>query len=198
MGNLNIGDVSKVIVGPVKLMTAPKGTTLPTLTASTITWPVGWTNPGFTEDGLQMGYQPSVVEINVDEESSPIYELLDKEKASLSAKLSQGTLTNLNLAISSATYTAVAAGSGTVGTHQLDVGGGVMQEIMVGFEGKSPEGFWRVMLGYRANVKANLSLAFKRTGKMIIPVEFTLLADSTKAEGANLFKITDMSAVALP
>jgi hypothetical protein len=191
MGNLNIGDVSKVIVGPVKLMTAPKGTSLPAFTGDTITWPSGWVNPGYTEDGLTMGYQPTVVEVLVDEEPSPIYELLDKEKATVAAKMSQGTLDNLKLAISGGTLSVTAAGVGQVALQRLDVGGGTLQEVMVGFEGLSPAGFWRVMVAYRANVKANLALAFKRTGKMIIPVEFDLLSDSTKDPGKRLFAYVD-------
>ncbi|HWR36371.1 MAG TPA: hypothetical protein VN622_10930 [Clostridia bacterium] len=194
MDNLNAGTVAEVLVGPVKFYVAPKGTELPTTTDDTVTWPEAWENPGYTEDGLQMSYTPTIVEITVDEEPNPVDEILDKEKSTLSVKLAQNTFANMKLAISASKLTASPASATEVGTETLSVGGGTLDEVMVGFQGKNELGFWRVFIGYRAKAKANLQMSFKRNGKQIIPVEFSLLADSTKPAGENVFKIVQKKA----
>src|SRR5436309_3073927 len=150
--NVNQGDVTKVLVGTVKLMVAPKGTALPDFTQDTITWPVGWVNPGYTDDGLTLAIAPTTVEITVDEEADAIDEILDKVKTSVAAKLSQNTLDNLNMAVAGSTLATQAADATHIGTATLDGPGpgSSITEVMVGFEGKSAAGFWRVFYATRA------------------------------------------------
>jgi len=197
MANLTQGTASEVIVGPARLLIAPIGSTIPTLTSATVVWDAAWKECGYTDAGTDFSYAPSVKDIDVDEEASPVKKLLDKEKANITAKLAQATLDNLHAAISASKLsTAAAAGGGFVGTKTVKVGTGLLTETMVGLEGLSPEGFWRVIIGYRAIAQANVQLAFKRTDKTVIPVDFGLLADSTKPAGERLFLMVDMIAAA--
>lgn len=190
------GDVSKVMVGSVKLYVAPSGTTLPNLDGSyPIVWPMGWTGVGYTESGVDLSYSPSVKEIKVDEELAPVLYVLDGEKCELSANLSQDTLDNLNRAISASTLTTTAATMTDGKFKTLKFGSGVLTEVMVGFEGYAPNDtpgatlLPAVAVGYRAMAQANVKMTFKRSEKVVIPVTFGLLADSTKSIGQRLMTI---------
>lgn len=194
MSNKNQGDVTKVMTGTVKFMVAPPGTTLPDLSTSPVVWPVGWRNPGYTEDGLTLGVAPSTVDIQVDEEADPIQVLLDKNKTTVAAKLSQATMDNLGLAIGGSQLTTQAADATHVGTSTLDIGadGAQLTEWMVGFEGLSAvdKTMFRVAIATRAIVKGNVQLAYKRNGKHIIPTDFTCLFDSATGRALRIVEMT--------
>lgn len=193
MSNTPTGVASEVLVGPARLLIAPIGSTLPTLDGSVdpVIWDAAWKEVGYTEDGTMLAYNPTVKDIMVDEEMAPVKKILDAEKATISCKASQSTLKNLNATIAASTYTHVAAGANAE-TTTLEVGSGVLTEIMVGLEGLSPAGKQRIIIGYRGMPQANVSLSFKRSDKTVTPIEIGLLADSTKAVGKRLFKIVDI------
>jgi len=196
MSNKPAGSASNVIVGPARMLVAPIGTTLPTLdgTVDPITWDVAWKEVGYTDDGTKLSYQPTLKEILVDEEPAPVKRALDTEKATISANCAESTVQNLNYAISASTLTSSAADTTHAQLATLDVGGGALNEVMVGLEGLSPAGMQRIIIAYRAQAQANVQLQFKRGDKTIIPVELALLADSTKPAGSNLLKIVDILA----
>lgn len=196
MSNKPTGSASNVIVGPARMLIAPTGSTLPTLdgTVEPVVWDPAWIEVGYTEDGTKLAYQPTLKEIMVDEEPAPVKRSLDTEKATISANVAESTLVNLNAAISASTLTSQAADATHAQTKTLKVGGGSLTEVMVGLEGLSPTGRQRIIIGYRAQAQANIQLQFKRNDKTIIPVELSLLADSTKPSGENLFEVVDFLA----
>jgi hypothetical protein len=196
MSNIPQGTAANVLYGPAKLLIAALGTTLPTLdgTVNPITWPAGWNETGFTEDGTTLNYNPTIKDIMVDESMAPVAKVLDAEKASFSAKLAEATLTNLNKAISASILTNTAADATHAQIRRVDVGSGSLTKFMVGFEGINEAGFQRIWVGYIAIASANVSLAFKRSGNLVVPVEFALLNDSTKAIGKQLFAAVDILA----
>lgn len=189
------GTVANILVGSVALRIAPSGTALPNLDGSTpINWPAAWTKVGYTEKGVDFAYTPSVKEMKVDEEIAGVLFVLDAEKADLSCDLSEGTLDNLNRAISASTLVKTAATSTQSAISTLYFGSGVLTEVMVGFEGFSPNGLSRVCVATRAVAQAAVKLAFKRADKVMTPVTFGLLADSTKPLGQRLVQIMDQTA----
>lgn len=196
MSNFPTGTASNVLVGPAKIMVAAKGTTLPTLdgTQNPVVWPAGWNEVGYTDAGTELAYSPTIKDVKVDEEMAPVGKILDEEKAMLSASLAESTLTNLNKAITASILTNTPADGTHAQISRIDIGSGSITEVMVGFEGISPAGLQRIMVGYRAIGQANMKMGFKRVDKTVFPVEWGLLADSTKAVGKRLLAIVDFLA----
>lgn len=194
------GTAANVLVGPARMLVAPIGSDLPTLdgTEDPVTWPAAWEEVGYTDSGTDLTYNPTVKDINVDEEMAPVKKILDAEKATISCKCAEATLTNLNRAISASTLTPAAADASHAGIETLELGSGSLNEVMVGLEGLSPAGKQRVVIGFRAMAQANVQMAFKRGDKTITPLELGLLADSTKAKGKRLLKIVDFLTAKTP
>lgn len=191
------GDVSKVMVGSVALYVAPAGTTLPNVDGTyPIVWPVGWVKQGYTDSGVDLSYAPSIKEIKVDEETAPVMFILDGEKCEITVTLAEDTLAKLNQAISASTLTGPTAADATHGTlTTLQFGSGVLNEVMVGFEGYAPADtpgdtlLPAVGIGFRAMATGNVKETFKRGDKRMFQTTFSLLADSTQAIGERLMKI---------
>jgi hypothetical protein len=193
MSNITQGVAAEVLVGSARLLVAPLGTTLPTLdgTVDPVVWDAAFKEVGYTEDGVTMAYNPTVKDIMVDEVMAPIRKLNDGEKCTIGAKLAQSTLENIGRGISASTWTHHVAD----GTHAeyatLEVGSGQLAEFIIGVEGLAPNGYQRIIIAYRGMAQSNVSLTFKRSDKVLTPVEFGLLADSTKDPGKQLFIMYD-------
>jgi hypothetical protein len=189
-------DATQVVAGSGLLYVAPLGTTLPTLDAhgeNPVVWPAGWVAVGYTDDGIDMTYTPTVKDITVDEEMAPVAKLLTAEKLSISAKLAEATLANLNNAISASTYTNDPAGSAQL----LKLGSGTLNTVLVGVEGPAPgTNLKRVIILYKAVAQAAVSMKMQRKDKVVIPVNFEALADSTKPAGQRLAEIVDLTSTA--
>jgi hypothetical protein len=192
---MSVGNAANVLVGPASLRIAPLGTALPDLTQYPPVWNAAWRLVGFTEKGTDMDLSVSVKDIIVDEQRSPVSKIIDTEKGTVSAVLAESTLQNLNDAIATATLAAaIAPGPTNVGSQKLSVGGGALKYVMVALEGTSPAGFSRVVIGYKAISEVAVKMGFQRTAMTTIPVQFGLVADTTRADGDNLFSVTDITA----
>lgn len=194
MGNVTSGAAAEVIVGPARILVAPTGTALPVFTANPVVWDDAWKESGYTDAGVELQYKPTFKDIEVDEEMAPVKKVLTKEDATITTSLAQATLDNLATAISASKLEKTSASGSAVGISEFNVGSGAPQECMVAMEGLSPNGFWRVIIGYRAMAQSAVKMAFKRTDKTSINFELGLLADSTKDAGERLLKIVDMTA----
>ena len=129
---------TRVIAGSALLKVAPLGSTLPTVTGTPAAWPpswdVAWKDVGYTDKGVDLVYTPTVKAYTPDEETSPIYDILNAEKVEISAVLAEATLTNLKNAISASTLT----NDNTSKVNKLSVGSQALNYIMVGIQGPTP------------------------------------------------------------
>jgi hypothetical protein len=192
---MSVGNSANVLVGPASIRIAPLGTVLPDLTVYPPNWNAAWRLAGFTEKGTDMDFSASVKDITVDELRSPVGKIVDTEKGTISAVLAESTLQNIYDAIATATLGgAIAAGPTNTGSQKLSVGGGALRYVMVALEGTSPQGFSRVIVGYKALSEVTVKLGFQRTAMTTVPVQFGLVADTTRADGDNLFSVTDIQA----
>jgi stage V sporulation protein SpoVS len=198
MSNYTTGTVANIIVEPARILIAPIGTAVPATptSATTVTWDTAFKEVGYTQKGIDLTYTPTFKDINVDEEMAAVKQILTAEKATVSAVLSEATLKNLSYAIAASTLTVTPAGASQVGVSELHVGSGTQVEHIIAFEGKSPQGFPRIFVGYRGLCAAAVKLAFQRTTETTINFEVNLLADSNQSAGSRLFKIIDITAVA--
>lgn len=189
-------DSANVIVGYGFLYNAPKGTALPVLTAlpTPSTWSsAGFTESGFTDDGVQIMYTPTFKNIEVDESMSPVDIRLIGEKLEINVKLVEATLLNLQTAIAGSTLTEGAGVSTlTLGNPSNPSAG----EIVLAFQGPAPTSVpssptARVFVVYRAKATAAITYHAQRKDKVVFNVKWETLADSTQAAGAQLCAIKD-------
>src|SRR5437868_4664234 len=110
-----MGDVANVISGPGKLFLAPKGTALPTLSGAEADFSA-FSNPGFTDKGIEIDYTSTDKDIDVDELTTPVDVLITAEKLVVNVVLAETTLENLYFCISGGTL---------VSASELTVGGKV-------------------------------------------------------------------------
>lgn len=195
------GDSSNIVVGSAVFYLATYGTQLPDLTnlipggneGTQVDWS-DFDQIGYTDDGIDLSYNPTFKDIKVDEEMAAVDSILDGEKATVTIKMAEATLANLNRAIAGSVYATDAEGeSVTVGSATK----AQIQKFVIGFEGPAPNtNLTRVFIGYKARPTGNVGMKMQRADKVIIPVEFELLADSTQSAGNRLFKYRDFSSAA--
>ena len=178
-----MGNVANVIVGSAQLFIAPAGTAQPTLTGNATDF-AAFTDPGFSDDGVDFEYSPSLKDIMVDELSAPVKVIITAEKLVVAVKLAETTLQNLFYAL---------AGGVQVSATEITLGGlTIPNEFLLGFIGPSPStNATREGLIYRVIQKAAPKVHYQRKDKQMYQCQFEALADSTKALGANLCDIQD-------
>lgn len=184
---------ANVIAGFGKIKIAPLGTALPDLTVGyPITWPAGWLDWGYTDDGVEFAYAPTVKDISVDEELAPVNKLLTAEKCTVVAKLAEATLSNMGYGISASSLVVTAPTDTVQGTKVLTFGSGTLKKFMLGFEGPAPDtSLKRVIIITEAISTGQVQTKYQRADKTIIPVTFEALADSSLPAGSRLCKIVD-------
>ena len=190
-------DSANVIVGYGYLYTAPANTALPSLTTqptSAIWTAAGFTEVGYTDDGVTVTYTPTFKPIDVDESMSPVQIVLIGEKLEISVKLAEATLLNLVTSIAGSTLTENAT------TSTLTIGNPAnpnQGEIVLGFQGPAPTSqpgtnvLGRVMVVYRAKATAAVSYHAQRKDKVIYNVKWEAMAKASLAAGGQLAEIID-------
>ena len=116
---------------------APLGTALPPITTlgAGAAWPSPWARVGFTSEPLKLTYEDERMDVEVEEQLAAIEDWRTKETVTLETKLAEVVADYLQL-LTGGTVTTVAAGSGTAGYEQLDIGGMArVTQYAVGIEG---------------------------------------------------------------
>lgn len=178
-----MGDVANVISGPATLFVAPDGTTLPTLTGAATNF-AAFSQPGFTDKGIEFDYSSTDKDIDVDELTSPVDVLITGEKLTVTCSLAETTLENLFFAISGGTL---------VGTNQLNIGGKIRpSRFVLGIMGPAPStNLTRQILIYRVIPKGTVKMHYQRKDKLMYAAQFQALGLSTLPIGENLCQIKD-------
>jgi hypothetical protein len=192
-------DPNNIITGSAMLYQGPIGTAapaMPSAAGASIIVPNTWTPLGYTDAGIKIAYDPTYKDITVDEEMSPVDDLMTAEKLVISCALAEITLQNLGRVLSTAVApVAVASGVGVPATLTFQQGG---QQNTTKYAylliGNGPQGFPRMVNVYRAVATSKLDMTYKRGEKIMTPVEFTSLAYSANGIGNRLFQIIDKTA----
>src|ERR1039457_6599795 len=139
---------TNVVYGVGIVMTAPVTTALPSdqnlgVGASWISG--GWSYVGATNAGVSLSYTPSTVDINIEEQPTPVAVIVDKATAQVTFDFSEETLTNINLAYGGAgTITPTSAGASQPGKNVLTLSTSFPQ-LACAVISKNQLGFARVM-----------------------------------------------------
>ncbi|MDI6872149.1 MAG: Ig-like domain-containing protein [Bacillota bacterium] len=142
---------------------------------------------GATEGGLEATFATEFLQIEVDQATAPVKRSKLSEKLTLKTSLAEATLQNLAMAMG---YPDSAISGGV-----FSFGGDTsIPEFQVIFYGEGPDGTERKVTLYKCTVTGNTSMAYKKGEKVLIPVEFEALADTTKPEKQRFGKVEDVAA----
>jgi hypothetical protein len=152
---------SNVLYGIGIVMTAPVGTALPSdqnLGVASAWTGGGWSYIGATDTGVSQTWTPTVTDISIEEQPTPVAVIVDKGTLELTFDLNEETLANINLAYGSAGTIAVTApGAGQPGKSVLSLSTSFPQ-LAAALIGKNQYGYARVV-----NVPAVMSAATVKT-----------------------------------
>jgi len=181
-----MGDVANVISGPAQLfvLAEPTGTiTYPTLTGNASDFSA-FSQPGFTDKGIELDYASTDKDIDVDELTSPVDVLITAEKLTVTVAMAETTLENLFLSISGGTL---------LSANELVIGGKVRpSRFILGIMGPAPTtNLTRQILIFRAVPKGTVKMHYQRKDKLMYSAQFQALGISTLPDGQNLCKIQD-------
>ena len=143
---------SNIKVAAGTLYAAPLGTTEPVSVSGA--WPAGWVALGYTDQGSEFDFGPSVTPIEVEEEFYPIRQAIVSYSGKLTFTLAELTIQNLAIAMNAGVGSSLVTssqGTPTAGqTYQEPVTPGQEVRIMLGwgaeFEGAAdviPDAFQR-------------------------------------------------------
>lgn len=152
---LNTGTVANVIVGLVGIRIG----TVDTMPATT-------DQVGYSEEGANLEYTPSVTNIMVAEESSPIKSTLDTEEVKVMLSMAEATLANMNIAFVGADndiQSMVRIGSNDLKYHSLLL------------EGEAPgdNNGIRQVLCQKISSLGTVGHPYRKNQKQLLPLELT-------------------------
>jgi hypothetical protein len=139
------------------------------------------TEVGYTEDGVNFEYNPTVDDVMVEEETMPIDHVLTKEDISIVCNMAESAMNNLELAM---------AGASRAG-DVITLGGGGLQDFAIKIVGDNPNGADKrtIYAGY-VHPTGTVGQSYKKGTKTIVPVTFKAYK---YAEGASAVTITDVA-----
>lgn len=140
---------TNVMVHLANLYIGAVGTALPADTVAYNTdWGASvpaWYHPGYTESGVGFTVDRKEKKHRVEEESIPIIITIEETTMKVMLTFAEATLKNLGYAVGGGTVTTTAAGASQIGKRELVLSED-LETVALGFEGQSPEGFFRRIL----------------------------------------------------
>lgn len=141
-------DTTKVLYGVGLTYTAPQGTALPSdqnLGVGSSWISGGWSYIGATDAGVSLTWNPSTVDIDVEEQPTPVAVLVDKATMQVTFDFNEETLANINMAYGNAGTVAVTApGASQPGKSVLSLST-TFPTLACAVVGKNSLGFARVV-----------------------------------------------------
>lgn len=186
--------VADILISPIKIYTSALAVALPdeTSVAAGASWGGSWTDLGYTLGPLTMKKDDETFELEVEQIGIPVKQIRSKEMVQIEVSLAELTAANLKIAFgSTSTITTMAAGASQHGFDSFPFGGEVLlPEAQYGFEGYVLDSSNRQLVKrfffYKATASMGGSLEFTKKAATGVPLRLTVLADTSKAAGAQL------------
>lgn len=157
---------------------------------------------GATQDGVEIAWEPEMVDIEVDQFGDAARIVNSKIKVNVKTKLAEGTLENMILAWNYADARLTTGGSAGSGGKQLAIGIQPVYPVerFVGVVGTAPgtTGALELLRRYRCHRAVQYSASshmLQRAENTAFPVDFRILPDPTKT-GAEYGTIRDYASSA--
>lgn len=190
-------DAYALLTNVGRLYIAPVGTAFPDLDEAP---GVSWRDLGDTQDGVDMNSDDKIELVRTDQRTGPVKATRTDETVTVKTKLAEATLENLADALG-ATVTDTAAGSGTIGTREINLHRGpTVQEFAFLFRGDSPYGDYPAQYELpRAYCDEVGSIKYDKGKNVPIPITFKCLEDLEAATEAERYgRLIAQDAAALP
>jgi hypothetical protein len=156
------------------------------------TMPQPWVLQGYTDGGLHFGTDITRTEVTVDQSLDPVLRPATARSATMSFNLAEMSPAKIQLASGQGTLTTLAPGPGTKGHNDLDIGSTISDVfVSIGFDIQTQDLEPLRFLGYRCQMSGTMALDFTVDAKAMVPVEATLLPD-TSVSPARVAKIRDV------
>ena len=136
------------------------------------------TEVGYTEDGVNIEYAPTVENIKVAEETVPINRVITDEDITITCNMAESDLEQLELAL---------AGASRAG-DVITLGGGTLQNFAIKIVGTAPAGATRTIYAGYVHPTGTVGMSYKQGEKTIVPVT---LKPYLNASGGTVLTITD-------
>ncbi|HMH89692.1 MAG TPA: hypothetical protein VK586_01275 [Streptosporangiaceae bacterium] len=137
-----------VLYGVGILMTAQLGTAVPSdqnLGVGSAWTAAGWSYVGATDAGVSVNWTPKTVNIQIEEQPTPVAVVVDTADLNITTNINEETLAGINLALGGAGTVAVtAAGAGQPGKSVLSLST-AFPYLAAAVIGKNQQGFARVL-----------------------------------------------------
>lgn len=154
-----------VLWGVGILFTAPVGTALPSdqnLGVGSAWTTGGWNYIGATDSGVSVNWTPKTVDINIEEQPTPVAVIVDTADLNITTNLNEETLAGINLAFGGAGTIAVTApGAGQPGKSVLSLSTN-FPYLAAALVGKNQEGYARVLSIPTVMSAATVKIDFRR------------------------------------
>lgn len=159
-------------------------------------WPAGMADLGYSKGGASATIGRTVTDEYFDQAVDPVESFVTQREIMFKTVLGQVTADKLIDALGYGSKTTVAAATGTRGYEELVISNSIpsLSDIVPAFEIKLPSGFPMRTIFYRAQVRANLPLEFKKEAVVTVPFEARALPDTVSG---NVMKIQRVTTAAL-
>lgn len=134
-------------------------------TAPAMSLDPGYTEVGYTKDGVTMEYNADTADIDVEEETFPLDRVITKERISVKVNLAEASLYNMDAAMAGASLSG----------NAITLGGGVIRKLAVRLTGLSPAGLTRTIFLPKVTAVGTVGMPFKKGESTVVPVEFQAL-----------------------
>lgn len=156
----------------------------------------GFTKLSFKETPVKVTYAPEFTEEYVRESAGPIWSFLEKESLKIGFGLKDARLAQLKRAVAAAALSTQAAGASQVGQDILQIGDGPVSAVSLLLHFLNKDDYYRLYYMGICIPTGQVEVDHDRAKALVVPYEFTVHADISKAKGSRLIEIYDMTALA--
>jgi hypothetical protein len=186
-------NVSNVLYGIGILFTAPVGTSVPSdqnLGVGSAWTGLNWSYVGATEAGVTLTFNPTVQDILIEEQPTPVAVAVSTATLQITTSLTEETLTNVNLAWGNGGTIAVTpAGAGQPGKSVLTLSTN-FQQVAVALIGKNQLGFARVLEIPQVVSAGQVQTAYRRAAQQrLYPLTLSAVCPFTSISWTDLTSI---------
>jgi hypothetical protein len=158
-------NTQNVLWGVGLLLTAEVGTALPSdqnLGVGSAWLGGGWDYVGATDSGVSVNWTPKTVDINIEEQPTPVAVIVDTADLNITTNLNEETLEGINLAFGGAGTIAVTApGAGQPGKSTLSLSTN-FPYLAAAVVGKNQQGYARVLSVPEVMSAATVKIDYRR------------------------------------
>ena len=180
-----------ILIGYAKIWYAPVGEAFPDETgvAYGVAWGGNWAYLGDTTEPLTLAVDRTVFDVNIQQSNVPVKQSITQQTINLQTTLAEHTITALQL-VFLGTPSSAASSTNQRAYSQLTFGGETAPALYAwGFEAlyKTAANVSLPVryLFYKGSLTLNGNIPFDKGAVAGIPVQITVLADTTKAIGAQ-------------